>query len=138
LTPGDDKIAAERLYSALSKPPKVDSAAAPPQGPANVAGRWDAVIEYRRGQAHHVLMFEQKEDALSGTHQGEIVAGDLRGRVAGADVDFSANHQIEGTSLHFDFRGKLESRPHGRDCRPWRVWQRYIHGAASPVQAKPG
>jgi D-glucosaminate-6-phosphate ammonia-lyase len=107
MTPGDDKIAAERLYEVLSKPPKVDAPAAS-QAPANVAGRWDAVIEYQRGQAHHVLMFEQQEAALTGTHQGEIVAGDLRGAVAGADVHFAANHRIEGTSLHFGFHGKVE------------------------------
>jgi hypothetical protein len=53
-------------------------------------------------------MFEQQEAALTGTHQGEIVAGDLRGAVAGADVHFAANHRIEGTSLHFGFHGKVE------------------------------
>jgi L-seryl-tRNA(Ser) seleniumtransferase len=106
MTPGDDKIAAERLYAVLSKPPKVE-AAPPASQPVNVAGRWDAVIEYQRGQAHHVLMFEQKDATLTGTHQGEIVAGDLRGGVAGSDAHFAATHRIEGTSLHFGFHGKV-------------------------------
>jgi L-seryl-tRNA(Ser) seleniumtransferase len=109
MTPGDDKIAAERLYAALSKPPRVEPPPASSEGPANVAGRWDAVIEYQRGQAHHVLMFEQKETALTGTHQGEIVTSDLRGAVAGPDVHFAANPRIEGTSLHFGFHGKVET-----------------------------
>jgi len=106
MTPGDEKVAAERLYAVLAKPPKVD---APPSGgsPANVSGRWDAVIEYQRGLAHHVLTFEQKDTALTGTHQGEIVASDLRGAVDGSDVHFAANHRIEGTSLHFGFHGKV-------------------------------
>jgi len=109
MMPGDDRIAAERLYSALSKPPKVEAAVAPSQGRASVAGRWDAVIEYQRGQARHVLMFEQKEGALTGTHQGEIVMGDLRGGVSGSSVHFSADHRIEGTSLHFGFQGQVEA-----------------------------
>jgi L-seryl-tRNA(Ser) seleniumtransferase len=110
MTPGDDKIAAERLYEVLSKAKlRPERAALPSQSPANVAGRWDAVIEYQRGQAHHVLMFEQKNAMLTGTHQGEIVAGDLRGGIAGADVHFAATHRMEGTSLHFGFHGKVEA-----------------------------
>jgi L-seryl-tRNA(Ser) seleniumtransferase len=54
-------------------------------------------------------MFEQKDAMLTGTHQGEIVAGDLHGGVAGSDVHFAATHRIEGTSLHFGFHGKVEA-----------------------------
>ena len=108
MTPGDDKIAAERLFAVLSKPPKIEAKAVPSGDPAELAGRWDAVVEYQRGKAQHVLMFEQKGESLTGTHQGEIVVGDLRGGVAGNNVHFSAHHRIEGTSLDFGFHGKVE------------------------------
>jgi len=108
MTPGDDKIAADRLFNALSKPPKIDM---PPEAkgePVVVAGRWDAIIEYQRGTAQHMLTFEQQGAQLTGTHQGEIVSGDLRGGVAGNLVHFSAGHRIEGTHLHFGFKGSVE------------------------------
>jgi hypothetical protein len=53
-------------------------------------------------------MFERKGESLTGTHQGEIVVGDLRGGVAGRQVHFSAHHRMEGTSLDFEFHGKVE------------------------------
>ena len=108
MMPGDDKIVAERLYTVLSKPPRVEATQPPSGAPVQVAGRWDAVVEYPRGKANHVLMFEQNGETLTGTHQGEIVAGDLRGTVQGNDLHFSANHRIQGTSLHFAFHGKAE------------------------------
>jgi hypothetical protein len=107
MTPGDDKIAAERLFAVLSKPPKVEAAPPLSDSPAIVAGQWDVIIEYARGTARHALVFEQKTGALTGTHHGEIVAGDLRGGVVGNEVHFVANHRIEGTSLHFSFRGHV-------------------------------
>jgi L-seryl-tRNA(Ser) seleniumtransferase len=108
MMPGDDKIAADRLFAVLSQPPQVEARAEASQAAAEIAGRWDAVIEYKRGKAQHVLMFEQKGDSLTGTHQGEIVVGDLRGGVAGNKVHFSAQHRIEGTSLEFGFHGKVD------------------------------
>lgn len=108
MQPGDDKVAAERLYAALAHPPRIESPAAPSEATQNITGRWDAVVDYQRGHAAHTLTFEQKGDQISGTHQGEIIAGDLRGGVAGNLVHFAANHNIEGTSLHFGFQGKVE------------------------------
>jgi D-glucosaminate-6-phosphate ammonia-lyase len=108
MTPGDDKIAAERIYSVLANPPKIEAAPVSTAALANVSGQWDTTIEYLRGSASHVLIFEQKGEALTGTHRGEIVHGDLRGSVAGSDVHFQANHPIEGTHLHFTFQGKVD------------------------------
>lgn len=108
MQPGDDKIATERLYATLAHPPKIETEAVSTDPPQNVAGRWDAVVEYPRGQAMHTLTFEQKGAEITGTHQGEIVAGDLHGGVNGRAVHFSANHRIQGTSLHFGFKGNVE------------------------------
>ncbi len=60
MMPGDDKVAAERLYAVLSKPPKFETKPEPTEDAAEIAGRWDAVVEYHRGKAQHVLMFEQQ------------------------------------------------------------------------------
>jgi L-seryl-tRNA(Ser) seleniumtransferase len=107
MMPGDDKIVGERLYALLSRPPKIDKAAEPTGAPAKVAGRWDVVVEYKRGTAHHTLNFEQTDAALTGTHQGEIVSGPLQGNVAGDQVHARASHRIEGTELNFAFNGTV-------------------------------
>jgi hypothetical protein len=107
MMPGDEKVAGERLYATLSKPPKFEAPSEPSGTPANVAGRWDARVQYRRGSAQHVLMFEQHGAALSGTHQGEIVSGDLKGNAYGDIVRFHASHRIQGTSLSYSFDGQV-------------------------------
>lgn len=108
MQPGDAKIAADRLYAALSKPPQPAPRPETPGAPVSVGGRWDATVEYKRGKALHTLTFEQNGALLTGTHEGEIVSGDLNGSIAGNDLHAAANHRIEGTSLRFGFRGKVD------------------------------
>ncbi len=71
-------------------------------------GRWDVVVEYRRGSARHTLTFEQNDGALTGTHQGEMVSQDPKGEVKGNQVRAHAAHPIEGTVLAFGFMGMAE------------------------------
>jgi hypothetical protein len=108
MMPGDDKIVAERLYALLSKPPKFEDPVEPAGVSVKVEGRWDVVVEYRRGSARHTLTFEQNDGALTGTHQGEIVSGDLKGELKGNQVRARASHPIEGTVLEFGFVGMVE------------------------------
>jgi D-glucosaminate-6-phosphate ammonia-lyase len=108
MMPGDDKIVSDRLYALLSKPPKFENPEEPSGAPAKVEGRWDVVVEYKRGSARHTLTFEQNEAVLTGTHQGEIVSGDLRGSVAGNQIHAHTSHPIEGTVLEFGFVGTVE------------------------------
>ena len=66
------------------------------------------VVEYKRGSARHALTFEQNDGLLTGTHQGEIVSGDLKGSVLGNQLRAHASHPIEGTVLEFGFLGTVE------------------------------
>ncbi len=108
MMPGDDKIAAQRLYEVLSKPPKFETPTVPSGDPASVAGQWILRIQYQRGAADHTLFIEQKGPELVGTHRAEYVTGDLRGAVAANEVRFRSSQKIEGTRLNFDFTGKVE------------------------------
>src|SRR5579864_8250754 len=108
MTPGDEKIVAERLYELLSKPPKIETPTPHIGGPANVAGQWDAHLEFVRGSAEHTLVLEQKGPELMGSHHGEILSGDLHGFAAGDTVQFRAAHRIEGTYLSYAFTGKVD------------------------------
>ncbi len=115
MMPGDEKIAAERIYALLSKPPKFEAPAEPGGTPANVAGQWEVHLQYIRGEADHALVLEQRNGGeLVGTHTGEILSGDLRGSVNGNEVHFRSSHKIEGTRLGYDFNGTVEGdRMHG-------------------------
>jgi uncharacterized pyridoxal phosphate-dependent enzyme len=109
MMPGDSKIVAERIYAVLSKPPQMAPPEPLPQGqPAAVAGQWDLRIEFQRGAADHILLLEQQENKLEGTHRGEFVSGDLRGAVAANLVRFRSSQKIQGTRLLYDFTGTVE------------------------------
>ena len=62
-----------------------------------------------RGSASHALFLEQDGENLSGTHRGDLLAGDLRGAVAGSQVRFRSSFKYEGTRLNYDFDGRLEN-----------------------------
>jgi L-seryl-tRNA(Ser) seleniumtransferase len=105
MMPGDDKIVADRLYAALSKPPKFENPVVPSGAPAEVAGQWDVTIEYGRGSAVHTVVLEQDGTKLTGTHRGEYVQGNVTGAVAADTVHFRSSQRIEGTRLSYDFTG---------------------------------
>jgi L-seryl-tRNA(Ser) seleniumtransferase len=108
MMPGDDKIAAEKLYAVLAKPPRIQPPERTSGTPANVAGQWQFHLEFVRGEADHVVVFEQKDNQLVGTHSGDILSGDLRGVVEGNQVRFRSSHRFEGTRLGYDFTGTVE------------------------------
>jgi len=106
MMPGDDKIAAERLYATLKNPPPPESRPEPSGTLANIAGVWDVEVEYKRGSAQHSLAIEQTGSELRGTHRGEYLHGNLRGSVSGDQVSFHSVQPIEGTELFYNFSGR--------------------------------
>ena len=109
LAPGEDKVVGDRLYAALSKPPKFENPPTPPQGqPVTVAGQWDVRLEYGRGSANHTLMLEQDGGKLVGTHHTEFYATDLNGTVAANQVRFQTSVQIQGQRVSYAFNGTVE------------------------------
>jgi len=100
---------ADRLYAALSKPPKFENPPAPPQGePVPVSGQWEARLEFGRGSAVHTLMFEQNGPKLLGTHHTEFYSTDLNGNVAADTIRFQSSWQIQGQRLSYAFSGKVD------------------------------
>src|SRR5262249_29698864 len=108
MTPGDEKIVADRLYTALSKPTKIDRAPEPQGQPVSVAGQWEVRLEFVRGSADHKLILEQDGGKLMGTHEGEFASGDLSGTVAGKIVRFQSGYPTEGARVSYQFTGKVE------------------------------
>lgn len=106
LNPGEYRIVADALHAVLAKPPAV-AAPARDTGPlASVGGQWDVQMEYTLGEARHQLNFAQNGQALTGTHRGDALSGDLRGTVDGSTVKFRSAHRYEGTVLTYEFTGR--------------------------------
>jgi L-seryl-tRNA(Ser) seleniumtransferase len=106
---GDEKVVADRLYTLLSNPPKVENTPPPPpRQPAAVAGQWDLHLEFVHGSANHTLVLEQDGAKLVGTHHGEFASGELSGTVANNMVRFQSSLPTEGTRVSFQFTGIAE------------------------------
>src|SRR6185503_12412795 len=68
MSPGDEKVVADRLHAILTKPPKTAPPPAPPEGtPSNIAGQWELKLEFVRGSVSHSLVLEQDGGKLMGT-----------------------------------------------------------------------
>jgi L-seryl-tRNA(Ser) seleniumtransferase len=116
LMPGDDKIVADRLHQALSKPPHLEPVPEAPQGePAKVGGQWQLTMLFNRGSATHDLVFEQSGAAFVGTHHGEFVSGDLQGRLNANQIKFRSSQRIEGQLLNYEFTGLVDGDKMGGD-----------------------
>jgi D-glucosaminate-6-phosphate ammonia-lyase len=108
MSPGDEKITAERLYAILSKPPKFEDPPPVASPSVTVSGQWEARLEFGRGSTNHTIVLEQDGSKLAGTHHGEFYAGDLAGRVAGNQVRFHSSTRVEGTRLSYEFTGTVQ------------------------------
>jgi L-seryl-tRNA(Ser) seleniumtransferase len=107
MMPGDDRIAAARLYEALTNPEK---RAAPAAGSGEpVGGQWDVEIAFVRGQAAHTLFLEERDGRVMGQHHGEVLSGDVRGTREGDRVDLRSSQRYEGTSIGYRFQGTVGS-----------------------------
>jgi len=110
MQPGDEKVVADRVYSLLSKPPKMEEPPAPPSGqPATLAGQWELHLDFIHLSADHTLMLEQDGTKLTGTHHGEFASGDLNGTVAANTVRFQSSLPTDGTRVSFQFSGTAEN-----------------------------
>lgn len=110
MMPGDEKIVADRIHALLSNPPKKAAPESPVSGtPIQVAGQWEARIDFGRGAATHSILLEQDGAKLQGTHRGEFYSGDLAGNASSKAVRFRSQHRVHGSVLSYDFNGTLEA-----------------------------
>jgi D-glucosaminate-6-phosphate ammonia-lyase len=108
MSPGDEKVVADRLHAMLSKPPKIDAPPAPAGQPVSVSGQWNVKLDFIHGSINHKLVFEQDAGRLTGTHIGEYSSGDLSGTVAANQIRFSSGYQTEGSRISYQFAGTVE------------------------------
>ena len=74
----------------------------------DVSGRWDVNITYAAGASTHTLYLRQSGNEVEGTHQGDFMARDLSGSIAGDAVKLrSAIGERHGDSISYTFTGTL-------------------------------
>jgi L-seryl-tRNA(Ser) seleniumtransferase len=109
MTPGDERVIADRLHALLSgaKPPAGAPAAPAPGG--DVSGTWRVEIAYAASRSTHTLHLRQRGADIAGTHQGEFVSRPLTGEIEGRDVRLRSHYGEEhGDALSFRFNGTVE------------------------------
>ncbi len=107
MSPGEEKIVADRLYEVLSTARPKQSE--PPKAPAgDLTGRWDVHIQFASGAADEILHLRQQGNQIAGTHQGAFVTRDCSGTIAGDDVIIASEiGEVHGAALSYRFSGKL-------------------------------
>jgi len=108
MSPGDDKIVGDRIFQVLSTPRSSKPAVAAIAPAGDLSGRWDVHIEFAAGSGDHAFHIKQQGNHLVGTHQGDFVARDFTGSIAGDEVHIGSNvGEVHGAALSYRFDGKV-------------------------------
>jgi L-seryl-tRNA(Ser) seleniumtransferase len=108
LKPGEYKIVAQRLAEVLRSTPATSHEKPRPTAPStDVAGAWDAHIQYEAGSAQHKLQLTTNGNAVSGSHAGWAYKGAVTGAIDGSHVDLRSSMPAEGTHLTYRFTGTV-------------------------------
>jgi L-seryl-tRNA(Ser) seleniumtransferase len=108
MSPGEERIVADRLHAVLSNPPKKQKE--PPKTPAtDLTGEWDVHIQYAASTSNHRLYLKQDGNRIVGAHQGDFVTSDLAGMIDGDAVRLHSSYTEEhGDDLSYTFSGKVD------------------------------
>ena len=105
--PGEDRIVADAIFSALTKPGHYDNPVIPTGSPAEVKGTWDVVIQYARGVGEQRFTLEQSGNELTGMQVGEIYKAPLKGSIHAGKIELSSDMAVSGNSVTWNFQGDV-------------------------------
>jgi D-glucosaminate-6-phosphate ammonia-lyase len=109
MSPGDEKVVADRLHAVLSQshPPKNTEQPKPPA--ADLTGQWNVHIDFVSGSAEHTLYLKQQNNQIVGSHQGDFVTRDAFGTIDGDAVKISSSvvESQHGDALSYGFTGTV-------------------------------
>ena len=106
MDPGEDRIVADAIYEALTKPRHYDDPVIPSGTPARVQGKWAVSIRYTRGVGEQHFTLEQRGNELTGTQQGELYKAELREVFTLPRSNFAATWPSAVTKSHGPSRAK--------------------------------
>lgn len=108
MDPGEDRIIADALHEALTKPGHYENPAIPTGAPAQVSGTWAVTIQYPRGTGEQKFTIQQSGNDLTGTQKGEIYTADLKGAIHADQIELHSNMEVGGNSIRWAFKGAVQ------------------------------
>jgi len=110
MDPGEEKIVAEALHAALSKPGTYANPPVPKGATAALAGSWAFTIKYERGVGEQQFTLQQTGNELTGTQKGEIYSGTVTGTVRANTVEMRSRMPVPGSTIDWRFKGTASGK----------------------------
>jgi uncharacterized pyridoxal phosphate-dependent enzyme len=108
MDPGEEKLVADAIVDALTKPGHYDDPIIPTGEPAKVQGNWAVSIQYSRGIGEQHFALEQNGDILGGMQQGEHYKADIRGSIHATQIELRSAMPVSGNTIFWTFKGEVE------------------------------
>lgn len=105
---GEEKVIADALYAALTKPGNHPNPVVPTGAPSSVQGNWAVTIQYLRGTGEQKFVLEQKGNDVTGEHHGEIYNARFKGVVHGDQIELYSVMPVEGNPFRCSFKGAVQ------------------------------
>jgi hypothetical protein len=107
MDPGEEKIVADALFAAMSKPGKYEDPAVPKGAMAKLSGNWAVTIQYVRGQGEQQFTLQQDGASLTGSQKGEIYQGAITGTVRANTLEMVSRMPVPGSVIDWRFKGTV-------------------------------
>jgi L-seryl-tRNA(Ser) seleniumtransferase len=108
MSPGDEKIVAQRIVDVLSAKHTLKPAEPVLEPAVNLSGRWQVEIRYAASTSTHSLHLQQNGNRLDGIHQGNFLTRDIAGSISGDQVTLASTvTERHGDALNYRFSGKV-------------------------------
>jgi L-seryl-tRNA(Ser) seleniumtransferase len=108
MSPGDEKIVAQRIVEVLSAKHTLKPSEPVLEPAANLSGRWQVEIRYAASTSTHSLHLQQIGNRLEGIHQGNFLTRDIAGSINGDQVTLASTvTERHGDALNYRFSGKV-------------------------------
>ena len=108
MDPGDEKIIADAIYEALTKPGHYENPVIPAGEPAKVSGEWAVTIDYPRGTGEQKFSLRQDGNDVTGDHIGEIYKATFKGTIHADQLELHSGMAVGGNTIMWTFKGKVE------------------------------
>ena len=103
--PGEDRLVADAIYEALTRPGHYESPVIPQGAPVQVEGNWAVEIQYTRGIGEQHFNLRQGGDQVTGQQAGEIYQAQLTGIVHADHLTLKSNMKVAGNEIPWNFQG---------------------------------
>ena len=108
MDPGEDRIIANAIYEALTKPGPYENPVIPSGTPVPVQGTWAVTIQYPRGIGEQKFTLEQNGNNLTGTQNGEIYNAKFKGTIHANQIELQSNMEVGGNTIPWTFKGNVD------------------------------